>query len=950
MNTPLVYALSVLTAANAALALPRITLQPSPATSFVSIGANLTNRIAATTTNPPLAYQWKFNGADLPNGTNATLTLTSIQFHQAGNYSCRVTDLDGSIDSGAWVVGVDPFFTKVSDPAISVSGYSGIAWGDFNNDGFIDLFVSPVSRPSLLFSNNGNGTFTRVLTGSAATDTGQTFGACWGDYDNDGSLDLFVGVNNQGADWLYHNNGNGSFTKISSGAIVSSGANANNCAWGDYDNDGFIDLFVANSDQNDFLYHNNGDGTFLRVMTNAIALKTGNSQGGSWGDYDNDGLLDLFVSRVNEHNLLYHNQGGGLFVAVTNGAIVGDVSAGQGTSWGDYNNDGYLDMFVANPLAGAKNFLYRNNGDGTFTKITSGAIANDSSNSSSGAWGDYDNDGFLDLFVANRSGFDFLYHNNGDGTFTRVTNSFLARDPAGSFSAAWADYDNNGFLDLFVTRFQTYNNALYHNGGNTNAWLAVQCEGRISNRAAIGAKVRVKAIIAGREVWQLREISGGGGLGAQPDLRPHFGLGDATNAELVRVEWPSGIVQEFTDVAARQRLTVVELDARISPQNQQLPAGSIATFTLTTTLPPPLNLQWRLNGVSLPGETNATLVITNTQRSHLGSYTAAITNPETGFTFTTAAATLSGGVTLTQQPASLNVWPTSNATLRVVATGLAPLTYQWRCNGIDLPGATSDTLSLTNVQLPQNGIYTVVISNTYGAVLSGNAVLTVLVRPTILLQPLSQSVVAGGNVTFSVIVDGNPRQFGFSWRKAGTTVAKIVQDDTTCYFTITNVQPTGTNTTVTCNVGITNAAGNILSSNAVLTVLADTDGDGLPDDWEIAAGLDPTNNADAALDTDADGLSYLQEYLAGTDPNDRESSLRLELTPSDATNLTVQFTAISNRTYTIQTSRALRGAPWTRLTDIPATPTNRTVLLPISPESLPAHHTFYRLITPRTAP
>src|SRR5262249_43117350 len=213
--------------------------------------------------------------------------------------------------------------TKViSDAGFAVGSCSGVAWGDFNRDGFIDLFVSPFNRASLLFSNNGDGTFTRVLNGSIVTDSGSTFGACWADYDNDGWLDLFVGVNNQGNDWLYHNNGNGSFTKITSGPVVSSGGNANNCAWGDYDNDGFVDLFVANSDQNDFLFHNLGNGAFARITNNPIALKPGNSQGGSWGDYDNDGLLDLFVSRVNEPNLLYHNQGGGAFVAVTNDPIV----------------------------------------------------------------------------------------------------------------------------------------------------------------------------------------------------------------------------------------------------------------------------------------------------------------------------------------------------------------------------------------------------------------------------------------------------------------------------------------------------------------------------------------------------------------------------------------------------------------------------------------------------
>src|ERR1043166_9232689 len=281
MKTPLLCAVLCWVFTPVAFGLPRLTPQTAPALSVPGMDENQTNHLAATTTNPPM-------------------------------------------------------FTRISDPAISVSSCTAIAWGDYNNDGFVDLFVGPFDRPSLLFSNNGNGTFTRVLGASVVADSGATFGAGWADYDNDCWLDLFVGVNNQGNDWIYHNNGDGSFTKI------VSGANANNCAWGDYDNDGWVDLFVANSDQKDFLFSNRGDGSFVRITTNAIALKAGNSQGGSWGDYDNDGLLDLFVSRVNEPNLLYHNQGGGAFVPVTNDAIVRDVSVGQGTSWGDYDNDGIV--------------------------------------------------------------------------------------------------------------------------------------------------------------------------------------------------------------------------------------------------------------------------------------------------------------------------------------------------------------------------------------------------------------------------------------------------------------------------------------------------------------------------------------------------------------------------------------------------------------------------------
>jgi len=175
-----------------------------------------------------------------------------------------------SLLGSARVLSQDSFTRITSGPIVSGVNSTVLAWGDFNNDGFQDLYVSTRTGNSLLYSNNGNGTFSQIIAAPVGTDAGNCFGATWADYDNDGFLDLFVGVNNFGNDWLYHNNGLGGFTKVTAGAIVSSAGNANNCGWADYDNDGFIDLFVANSDQNDFLYHNNRDGTFTRTTNNPI--------------------------------------------------------------------------------------------------------------------------------------------------------------------------------------------------------------------------------------------------------------------------------------------------------------------------------------------------------------------------------------------------------------------------------------------------------------------------------------------------------------------------------------------------------------------------------------------------------------------------------------------------------------------------------------------------------
>jgi hypothetical protein len=255
-----------------------------------------------------------------------------------------------------------------------------------------------------------------------------------------------------------------------------------------------------------------------------------------------------------------------------NSAVSADVLNGEGCAWGDYDNDGWLDLCVGN-FYGENNSLFHNNRDGTFTKITNSIVALDGGTTKGVAWGDYDNDGWLDLFVSNLGPFDprtfqnlgkepnFLYHNNGDGTFTKIASGSLVNELGNCGGAAWGDYDNDGFLDLFVANgfFVTNaNNVLYRNNGNSNSWLNLRLIGTVSNRSAIGAKVRVLATIRGKTFWQLREISGGSSFGSQNDMRANFGLGDATNTDIVRIEWPSGLVQTMTNVPAKQFLTVFE--------------------------------------------------------------------------------------------------------------------------------------------------------------------------------------------------------------------------------------------------------------------------------------------------------------------------------------------------------------------------------------------------------
>ena len=355
--------------------------------------------------------------------------------------------------------------------------------------------------------------FTRILEVEIAQDTGPSIGCAWGDYDNDGYPDLVVADAFGAFNRLYHNNGDGTMSPISHGPAVISGGNSHGCAWSDYDGDGDVDLFVVGGNgQNDQQFLNNGDGSFTRVTTGHLVNSGGEGAGISCADYDNDGDFDLLV-----------------------------------TGWG---------------LNG--NRLYRNDGAVELTFV--GGLEAVSAYSQNAAWGDYDNDGYLDLFIANYSQDNFLYHNNGDGAFVRVTEGALVHDGGRSSGSAWADYDNDGDLDLFVANGVDFGGGtpppepgfLYRNDGGTNHWLILRLVGVASNRSAIGAKLRVLATIHGKTFWQSREVSGGAGYLSQDDLRVHFGLGDAESVETVFIEWPSGVTQVLKNVSANQHRDVME--------------------------------------------------------------------------------------------------------------------------------------------------------------------------------------------------------------------------------------------------------------------------------------------------------------------------------------------------------------------------------------------------------
>lgn len=492
---------------------------------------------------------------------------------------------------------------------------SGAAFFDYDADGDADLyFVNGAPLPgyvaeevptNCLYQNNGDGTFTDVTEIAGVGDTGYGHGCAVGDYNNDGQLDLYV--TNYGANRLYRNNGDGTFTDVTEIAGVMEPRWSSSCAFADYDGDGYLDLYVVNyivfdidenpwcglkekgiraycepdnfPAQSDTLFRNNGDGTFTDVTKSAgIYNTTGKGLGVVWGDYNNDGAPDIYVANDSTENLFYHNRGDGTFEEV--GFMVGvalseDGAAenGMGTAFGDWNNDGWFDLTVTN-YAQQTNTLYHNDADGFFTDTTATTKTAQVTYPYLGwatAFIDYDNDGYQDLFVANghlhenlaelgQQGTygqrNLLFRNNYDDTFTEVSETLGPgmRLEDVSRGATFADYDLDGDIDIVVTNSNTVPRLLRNDGGNEKNWLQVRLVATKGTTDAIGARVSIKT----GDLTQTREVRSGDGYLSQRDLTLHFGIGDYAQVDSIEVRWQSGTRQLIKSVSANQMLSLKE--------------------------------------------------------------------------------------------------------------------------------------------------------------------------------------------------------------------------------------------------------------------------------------------------------------------------------------------------------------------------------------------------------
>lgn len=442
----------------------------------------------------------------------------------------------------------------------------GISFFDFNNDGWDDLSFSSQDGFPLYFYQNNNGFLTPV-TLNLVDNLNDTRQLNWVDIDNDGDNDLFV-VNHDASNRLYLNDGSMNFTDITlSSGISMSIMNSWGNTWGDYNNDGYLDLFLCNRDfdykiQPNLLYKNNGDNTFTDVSVLAgISANNHLSLCASFFDFNNDGWQDIYIAndRITTTNILYKNNGNGTFTDVSVSSGTNIAIDAMSTTIEDYNNDGLLDIYVTNTQSG--NYFFINNGDETFTNLasTNGTMFN------SFAWGavflDADLDADLDLYVSGMldgstnalpSAF---YENQGDGTFLIPSNVGFLSDNAESYSNAIGDINNDGLPDISVLNKEPRNNFLWMNTNTEgNNWLKVTLEGNASNRMGIGSWIEIS--INGKK--QYRYTINGEGYSSQNSGSEFFGLGNNTTLDYVKVTWLSGTEDIFYNVSSNQKLHVVE--------------------------------------------------------------------------------------------------------------------------------------------------------------------------------------------------------------------------------------------------------------------------------------------------------------------------------------------------------------------------------------------------------
>ncbi|MDD5360952.1 MAG: FG-GAP-like repeat-containing protein [Ignavibacteria bacterium] len=471
----------------------------------------------------------------------------------------------------------------VNDPGAA----QGCVFVDVNNDGFLDIFLVNNNNQNKLYINVNGTSFVESSVAWNVAVTAPGRGISCADFNNDGFIDVAVGNYNSPI-ILYKNLGT-SFSDVS----ISSGVNlpgyGGSINWIDYNNDGKIDFLFANDGippHYNYLFRNNNLINFTNVAYQSGLVDSLSTLAIAAADYNNDGLIDFFVGSQSVQpavgtGILYKNNGDGTFTDVTVSSGLVTFNYTWGAEWGDYNNDGYMDIALANTNFNSQ--VFRNNGDGTFTEVTDSLGISDCAQSYSTGWADVDNDGDLDLYFARgQNTADKLYRNNGNGTFTDISGTAGTNDLRHSSCISWGDYNNDGYLDLYLNNNGTANRLYKNNGETKNNWLIMNLQGTNTNRSAIGTRVTVKT----GNITQIREVEGGSGGKGQNSLPVEFGIKQSVIIDTLIVKWYSGLTQTFTNVTPNMILNLTE-GGTIGIQNNTgiLPAK----FELSQNYPNPFN-------------------------------------------------------------------------------------------------------------------------------------------------------------------------------------------------------------------------------------------------------------------------------------------------------------------------------------------------------------------------
>ena len=535
--------------------------------------------------------------------------ITAVDYDNDGLYDLFIPD---GVKSRLLRNRGDGTFENVTDKA-GLAGLDGVSvalFADFDNDGYKDLFVSRTFRHNQLFHNNRDGTFTDVTAKSGIGEDCCTTVASWVDYDNDGLLDLYVGryldprkripttfySRNGEPNQLYHNNGDGTFTNVTEKAGVGDPGLCLGTVWGDYDDDGYPDLYVVNDFGRNTLFHNNRNGTFTDVTVKSGTLAYGAGMSASFADYDNDGRLDLYCTHIRSEEAWFAASPT-VSRYMVNSFREGVWKTDMPLYFDIFRQSGFQFVEVFQQMASG-NTLLRNKGDGTFEDVTEKTQANPLGWFWGASFADFDNDGWQDIYAAdgwvyNDRGtdieLDFLnnvvtrqdtyktglffdpnyfgrnsWHgwernrhlrNNGDGTFSEIGRGAGTDLLLNSRGVAVADFWNRGVLDIAVSASTDRHALLKNLVGSKRNWLGVELVGVRSNRDAVGARITIR--VNGKQ--QMREIVLGDGYGSQNSLRQYFGLNNAMAVDELTVRWPrSGIVQRFPNVSANQIVEITE--------------------------------------------------------------------------------------------------------------------------------------------------------------------------------------------------------------------------------------------------------------------------------------------------------------------------------------------------------------------------------------------------------